>query len=193
MIGLKKKIVFLAGDPGTGKTTLAKEFLKNHAGIILDKDTICDRFTHFLGDLMNLDPKHSEFYQEHVRDLEYNVMEDIFLENIIHSDIIFLVAPYGKEIKENNQYFKNLIKKIKQSGIEDFDLFVFVIECSPEENKARIVLRNKKDDVYKINNWNEYAKERKIGENKNYNKYVKKMFNSDMKESINFLEKALFN
>jgi len=169
-----KKIIYITGDPGTGKSTIALELAKKIKAGIIDKDRMCDPLTHFITKNIGEEhPKDSEFYEYHLRELEYQAMENIMIENILTLDYVVMIAPFGKEIKPDSEYFQNLKYRIKKEHHLDVEIDIFVIICSPEENKRRIIKRNRKDDELKIKNWDKYSKKRKLGEVKNYHIYTK--------------------
>jgi dephospho-CoA kinase len=182
-----KKIIYIAGDPGTGKSTVGLELAKKIKAAIIDKDTMCDTLTHFIAEYVGeKHPKDSTLYERHLRNLEYSSMEKIMIENIIALDTVVMIAPFGKEVKPESEYFQNLKFKMKKKYNMDVQILIFIITCSPEENRLRITKRNRKDDFLKIKNWEKYAKKRKLGESKIYHIYTKaEIENNDQNVTVN--------
>ena len=174
-----KRIIFLTGEPGVGKTTIGKEIAKKINAFFLDKDTLCDPFANLLASQNGEDSKHSELYINTVRDIEYSIIEDVIKENIDFVSNIVIVAPYGREIKEGSEYFVNLKSVLSKLTDNVVEIKVYSVVCSFQETKNRIIKRNKKDDAYKINNWEQYLKDREANYNKKYNFSVNKIIEND--------------
>lgn len=181
-----KKIIYIAGDPGTGKSTIGLEVAKKIKAGFIDKDTMCDPLTHFIAEHTGEEhSKDSTLYERHLREIEYHSMERLMTENILSLDNVVMVAPFGKEIKPDSEYFQNLKYKIKKEHHINVEILIFIVTCSPEENKNRIIKRNRKDDWAKIENWEKYSHARKLGEQKNYHIYTQaEVENNHIEESV---------
>jgi dephospho-CoA kinase len=189
-----KRIIYIAGDPGTGKTTVGLEIAKQLKAAFIDKDTMCDPLTHFITEYLGEEnPKESDLYERHLRTIEYHSMERLMAENILCVDDIVMVAPFGKEIKPDSEYFQNLKYNLKKEHHIDVEILIFIITCSPEENKRRIIERNRKDDWEKLNQWDKYSQKRKLGEKKDYHIYTEaEVQNDNVQNSVQKIMEYLF-
>lgn len=177
-----KKIIIITGFPGVGKTTIGKELSKALKGAFLDKDTISDKFTNLITKNITFEhDKESDFYKKEIRDLEYEVTMDVAVEQLEFLDNIIIVGPFTKELKIDSNFFDNYKKKIGNKNIKAEILF-FNIVCSEEDNKKRIKNRDLPEDRLKINDWNNYFKNKS---NIDIRKDIHVIKNNDIKYSVN--------
>jgi deoxyadenosine/deoxycytidine kinase len=181
---MQKQMLIISGQPGTGKTTIGKYFASYFDIAFLDKDIICDEFTFYI--MKNLfkkdNDKDSKEYKENVRDLEYLTFKKIIKSQLELETSFVAVAPFTKEINEDNSYFDELYNLAEHKG---YDIYFIHLAANTEEIKRRIIRRNKPEDKYKIDNWDEYVKR---FENKNLKYYIKTFLNTDLDATIENIE-----
>lgn len=177
---MKKQIIIVTGQPGTGKTTIGKHFAEYFDISFFDKDIICDDFTFFIMSKIygNEYDKDSIHYKSNVRSLEYKTVMNI-MESQINLNLSFvMVAPFTEEIQNGNNYFEKIIE---ESKLRDYDIYFIHIQVPENELKERIEKRNKPEDKAKLENWQTYVK--RFNEN-NLQEYVTKFVNYNIDDTI---------
>lgn len=155
----KPYLIFFVGSAGTGKTTLAKEVVKEMNGIFLDRDTVAGRYSNHLLTLLHQDPldRDSQFYLTHCRDIEYAITMDVALENLSLGKNVILVSPFTKELKDPH-WIHHQLSEIGHS-IDSIHVRVIHLYISDlEKQKERIIHRGDVRDQWKLENWEEYKK-----------------------------------
>ena len=111
-------IIFLCGEPGSGKTTIGKYLVKHYLKdfYFLDKDTLYSSLT---GEIMsiltnNQYDRDSPLYKNHCRNHEYNGLIDCAIENAKLFKNSLICSPFGKELSDENIFldFKKQFKAI---------------------------------------------------------------------------------
>ena len=148
-----KKLILVTSPPACGKTFVAKELAKalNHV-VYLDKDTlIClsKQIFAVAGEEYN---RSSDFFEEHIRDYEYDAIVDLALEALDYNDIALINAPFTREVRDL-EYMDDLKAKLKKKGAS---LVVIWVETSVEVCKQRMIDRNSDRDTWKLTHWDEY-------------------------------------
>lgn len=148
-----KKLILVTSPPACGKTFVAKELAKalNHV-VYLDKDTlIClsKQIFAVAGEEYN---RSSDFFEEHIRDYEYDAIVDLALEALDYNDIALINAPFTREVRDLD-YMDDLKAKLKKKGAS---LVVIWVETSVEVCKQRMIDRNSDRDTWKLTHWDEY-------------------------------------
>lgn len=148
-----KKLILVTSPPACGKTFVAKELAKalNHV-VYLDKDTlIClsKQIFAVAGEEYN---RSSDFFEEHIRDYEYDAIVDLALEALDYNDIALINAPFTREVRDL-EYMNDLKAKLKKKGAS---LVVIWVETSVEVCKQRMIDRNSDRDTWKLTHWDEY-------------------------------------
>lgn len=177
---MKKQIIIISGQPGTGKTTIGKHFAEYLDVGFFDKDIICDDFTFYI--MSNIygknDDKDSDEYKNNIRNIEYKTISNIILSQLELNLSCVVVAPFTQEIKTDSHYFDHLEEQAK---IRDYDVYFIHIRVDDEELKSRIVKRNKPEDKRKIENWSNYVQ--RFEEN-NLRTPVKVFVNTNINDTI---------
>lgn len=151
----KKNLILITSPPACGKTTLAKKLAKElHETVYLDKDTLIPLSKKIFEIAEEEYNRSSEFFEKHVRDLEYNVILDLAFEAIEFDSNVIINAPFSREIR-NKQYIESLKNRLKGYGAK---LRVIWIECSEETAHERMLKRNSDRDTWKLQHWEEYIK-----------------------------------
>jgi shikimate kinase len=154
---MKKQIIIISGQPGTGKTTIGKHFAEYLDVGFFDKDVICDDFTFYIMSKIygKIDDKDGNEYKDNIREIEYKTISNIIMSQLELNLSFVVVAPFTQEIKESSGYFDVLEE---QARLRDYDVYFIHIKVDDEELKSRIVKRNKPEDKSKIEHWQNYSK-----------------------------------
>jgi len=148
-----KKLILVTSPPACGKTYVSKQLAKAlHHVVYLDKDTlIClsKQIFKVAGEEYN---RSSPFFEEHIRNYEYEAIVDVALEALDYDDIVLINAPFTREIRQTD-YINNLKSKLIE---KDASLVVIWVETTVEVCKQRMIDRNSDRDVWKLANWEEY-------------------------------------
>ena len=129
-----KSLLLVTSPPACGKTFVSKELAKALNPIVyLDKDTLIGLSKQIFivaGEEYN---RSSDFFEEHIRNYEYDVALDLALED--------------------KEYMDNLREKLAERDVE---LVVIWVETDPEVCHQRMIERNSDRDTWKLENWDKY-------------------------------------
>jgi hypothetical protein len=120
--------------------------------VYLDKDTLIilsKQIFKVAGEPYN---RSSRFFEEHIRDYEYETIVALALEALDYDDIVLINAPFTEEIRDIN-YINHLKDKLKEKNAR---LVVIWVETSIEVCKQRMIARNVDRDTWKLEHWDEY-------------------------------------
>jgi deoxyadenosine/deoxycytidine kinase len=153
---MKKQVIIISGQPGTGKTTIGKHFAEYLDIAFFDKDIICDDFTfHIMSNLYGKQhDKDGDDYKNNVRYLEYKTIQNIMMSQFELNLSFVVVAPFTNEIQNGFEYFDEIEE---QARLREYDIYFIHIKVDEEELKSRIIKRNKPEDKHKIDNWEHYV------------------------------------
>ena len=148
-----KKLILVTSPPACGKTYISKQLAKALKHVVyLDKDTlIClsHKIFQVAGEEEN---RSSEFFEEHIRDAEYEAVIALALEAIDYDDIVLINAPFTREIRDSAYMLK-----LKQRLIQKQAMLVVVwVDTAIEVCKQRMFERNSERDHWKLAHWDEY-------------------------------------
>lgn len=150
---MKKKLILVTSPPASGKTYISKMLAANLDHVVyLDKDTLVPLSNvvfNVAGEEVN---RSSDFFEEYIRDVEYEVTLNFAFEAIQYEDIVLINAPFTREIR-NTEYMVSLRKKLREYGAS---LTVVWVQTDVEVCKQRMIERNSPRDTWKIANWDEY-------------------------------------
>lgn len=148
-----KKLILVTSPPASGKTYIAKKLAEELCHVVyLDKDTLIKLSKQIFiiaGEEYN---RSSDFFNENIRDYEYETIVAIALEALNYDDIVLINAPFTKEIRDLN-YIKNLKAILKEKNAS---LVVIWVETSIDVTQQRMIERNSDRDTWKLANWDEY-------------------------------------
>ncbi len=148
-----KKLILVTSPPACGKTYISKQLSKTLKHVVyLDKDTLIilsKQIFKVAGEPYN---RSSQFFEDNIRDFEYEAVVALALEALDYDDIVLINAPFTEEIRDIN-YINNLKTKLKE---KDARLVVIWVETSIEVCKQRMIARNVDRDTWKLANWEEY-------------------------------------
>ena len=152
-----KKLILVTSPPASGKTFVSQELAKKlkHT-VYLDKDALLplsNMIFKVAGQEMN---RSSDFFEENIRNYEYEAILNIAFEALEYEDLVLLNAPFTREVKDND-YIANLKSRLAEHGAEL--AFIWVV-TDIEVSRQRMFERNSPRDTWKLANWDEYVKTR---------------------------------
>lgn len=151
-----KKLILVTSPPASGKTYISKELAKalNHV-VYLDKDTLICLSKQIFAVAGETYDRSSDFFEENIRNYEYEAIVSLALEALDYDDIVLINAPFTREIRDK-RYIDQLKENLKQ---RDAKLVVIWVETKVEVVKERMIKRNSDRDTWKLENWEEYIAE----------------------------------
>ncbi|MDE7165266.1 MAG: ATP-binding protein [Clostridiales bacterium] len=150
-----KRLILVSSPPACGKTFISKQLAKNLRHVVyLDKDTLIPLSRQIFRVAKKPYDRSSDFFEEQVRDYEYEVILDLSMEALSYSDTVLINAPFTREIRDP-AYIAALKNKLASVGAT---LTVIWVVTTPEVCRARMLRRNSDRDTSKIRNWDEYIK-----------------------------------
>ena len=148
-----KSLLLVTSPPACGKTFVSKELAKAlNPRVYLDKDTLIGLSKQIFvvaGEEYN---RSSDFFEEHIRNYEYDVALDLALEALDYCDTALVNAPFTREVRDK-EYMDNLRAKLAERDVE---LVVIWVETDPEVCHQRMIERNSDRDTWKLENWDKY-------------------------------------
>ena len=113
---MSKKLIIVTSPPACGKTYISKALAKRlDQCVYLDKDTLIvlsKQIFKVAGEPYN---RSSDFFEENIRDYEYECVVDLALEALDYSDLALINAPFTREIRDLN-YMNSLKAKLAEKG-----------------------------------------------------------------------------
>lgn len=150
-----KRLILVTSPPACGKTYISKQLAKNLKHVVyLDKDTLIPLSKQIFRVAKKPYDRSSDFFEEQIRDYEYQVILDLGFEALVYADTVLINAPFTREIRDK-AYMDALRKKLSSLGAR---LTVIWVVTTPEVCRERMLRRNSDRDVYKIKHWNEYIR-----------------------------------
>ena len=150
-----KRLILVTSPPACGKTYVSKQLAKSLRHVVyLDKDTlIClsKQIFKVAGESYN---RSSRFFEENIRDYEYEAIVSLALEALDYADTVLINAPFTQEIRDM-EYMNTLKSKLR---MKNAGLVVIWVETSIEVCRQRMLERNSDRDIWKLANWEEYIK-----------------------------------
>lgn len=148
-----KKLILVTSPPACGKTYISKKLAKRLKHVVyLDKDTLITLSKQIF--VVSNEPynRSSDYFEENIRNYEYDCVVDLALEALEYDDIVLINAPFTREIRDM-EYMNQLKNKLEQ---KDATLVVVWVETSPEIVHERMIARNSDRDTWKLEHWDEY-------------------------------------
>lgn len=148
-----KKLILVTSPPACGKTYISKQLAKRLKHVVyLDKDTLITVSKQIFVVAKEEYNRSSDFFEENIRDYEYNCVVELALEALEYDDIVLINAPFTREIRDMD-YVLQLKKKLEE---KDATLVVVWVETSPDIVHERMIARNSDRDTWKLEHWDEY-------------------------------------
>lgn len=154
-----RKLVFVVGGAGAGKTTLAKALARRRGAALFDMDTLLRPAAVALMTQAGLDPsdRDSTEYKTLCRDLGYRITMDAALENVAIGADVLVIGPFTKET-ETPDWIELELSAIGAS-LSDVDVKVVFVTLQDEQHYYnRIVRRGSELDQWKLDNWLEFSR-----------------------------------
>ena len=83
----------------------------------LDKDTLIGLSKQIFVVANEEYNRSSDFFEEHIRNYEYDVIVDLALEALDYDSKVLINAPFTREIRDK-EYMRSLKAKLKEKGAE---------------------------------------------------------------------------
>ncbi len=148
-----KKLILVTSPPACGKTFISKELSKTLKHVVyLDKDTLILLSKQIFKVAGQPYDRSSKFFEDNIRDYEYETVVALALEALDYDDIVLINAPFTEEIRDLN-YINRLKAKLKEKNAR---LVVIWVETSVEVCRQRMISRNSDRDTWKLSHWDEY-------------------------------------
>ncbi len=149
-----KRMILVSSPPACGKTYISKQLAKNLRHVVyLDKDTLIPLSKQIFRVAKKPYDRSSDFFEENIRDYEYEVILDLAFEALEYDDTVLINAPFTREIRDAD-YINKLRARLKDAGAR---LTIIWVVTTPEICKQRMLRRNSDRDIYKIRHWDEYV------------------------------------
>ena len=151
---MKKRMILVTSPPASGKTFVSQQLAKKLPHVVyLDKDALIPlskRIFLVAGEEYN---RSSEFFEEHIRNFEYEAILDIAFEALEYEDLVLINAPFTREVRDND-YIVNLKTKLAEHNAE---LVLIWVVTDIEVSHQRMIARNSPRDTWKLANWDAYV------------------------------------
>lgn len=150
-----KKMIFVTSPPACGKTYVSQQIAKElNNCVYLDKDALIPLSKQIFKAANEPVNRSSDFFEEYIRDYEYEAILEVGFQAIEFSDYVIINAPFSKEIRDE-KYLDDIRKKLERYGAE---LFLIWVNCDTEVVRKRMIARDSERDWWKIQHWDEYIK-----------------------------------
>ncbi len=109
-----KKLILVTSPPACGKTYISKELAKRLKHVVhLDKDTLISLSKQIFRVAGQPYDRSSQFFEDNIRNYEYECVVDLALEALDYDDIVLINAPFTREIRDMN-YIDQLRAKLAE-------------------------------------------------------------------------------
>ena len=148
-----KKLILVTSPPACGKTFISKELSKALNNIVyLDKDTLIPLSKRVFIAANEEINRSSDFFEENIRNYEYEVVLDLAMEALEYNDTVLINAPYTREVRDRD-YVMNLRNILAE---HDARLAIVWVITDKEVCHQRMIERASDRDTWKLENWDEY-------------------------------------
>ena len=148
-------MVLVSSPPACGKTFISKQLARALGSVVyLDKDALIPLSKQIFRVAKKPYDRSSDFFEENVRDYEYDAIMDVAFEALGFNDTVILNAPFTRELRDAD-YIAKLRARLSTL---DARLTVIWIVATPEVCHERMKRRKSDRDVYKITRWDDYVK-----------------------------------
>ena len=94
-----RRLILVTSPPACGKTFISKEISKALKPIVyLDKDTLIGLSNQVFKVAGEENNRSSDFFEENIRNTEYEVVIDLALEALDYCDTVLINAPFTLEV-----------------------------------------------------------------------------------------------
>lgn len=148
-----KKLILVSSPPACGKTYVSRQLAAALRHVVyLDKDTLIPLSKQIFRVAGQEADRSSAFFEENIRDYEYDTIVALALEALTYDDIVLINAPFSREIRDS-AYIAALKAKLAEKSAS---LVVIWVETSVEVCHQRMIARNSDRDTWKLAHWDEY-------------------------------------
>lgn len=148
-----KKLILVSSPPACGKTYVSRQLAAALRHVVyLDKDTLIPLSKQIFRVAGQEADRSSAFFEENIRDYEYETIVALALEALTYDDIVLINAPFSREIRDS-AYIAALKAKLAEKSAS---LVVIWVETSVEVCHQRMIARNSDRDTWKLAHWDEY-------------------------------------
>ena len=113
---MEKKLILVTSPPACGKTYVAKALAKNLKHVVyLDKDTLIVLSKQIFKVAGQPYDRSSAFFQQNIRDYEYDCVLALAMEALDYDDIVLINAPFTQEVRDN-AFIADLKAKLAAKG-----------------------------------------------------------------------------
>ncbi len=148
-----KKLILVTSPPACGKTFISKALAKRLRHVVyLYKDTLIVLSKQIFKVADQPYDRSSQFFEDNIRDYEYDCVIDLALEALEYDDIVLINAPFTQEIRDMD-FVNGMRAKLAEKNAT---LAVVWVETSPEVVHQRMIQRNSDRDTWKLAHWDEY-------------------------------------
>ena len=148
-----KKLILVTSPPASGKTFISKELAKGLDHVVyLDKDTLIVLSKQIFVVANQEYNRSSDFFEEHIRNYEYDAIIDLALEALDYDSMALINAPFTREVRDV-KFMKELKEKLRKKNAE---LVVVWVETEVEVCRQRMIARDSDRDTWKLEHWDEY-------------------------------------
>lgn len=148
-----KKLILVTSPPASGKTFVSRRLAEKLGQIVyIDKDSLIvlsKQIFKVAGQPYN---RSSDFFEENIRDYEYDATLEIAYEALNYNDTVLINAPFTREVRDND-YMRRLRANLAEKGIR---LVLIWVRCDTETCRRRMAARNSDRDTWKLEHWDEY-------------------------------------
>ena len=111
-----KKLILVTSPPACGKTYISKALAARLEHVVyLDKDTLITLSKQIFKVANQPYNRSSQFFEDNIRDYEYDCVVDLALEALDYEDKVLINAPFTREIRDMD-YIKGLEKKLAEKN-----------------------------------------------------------------------------
>lgn len=108
-----KKLILVTSPPACGKTYISKALAARLEHVVyLDKDTLITLSKQIFKVANQPYNRSSQFFEDNIRDYEYDCVVDLALEALDYEDKVLINAPFTREIRDMD-YIKGLEEKAR--------------------------------------------------------------------------------
>lgn len=153
---MEKKLIIVSAPPASGKTYVSMKLAESLAHVVyLDKDSLVP-LSNIAYKIAGIPvEREGKFFQENLRDVEYDVILEMAFTALNYEDIVLINAPFTRELHDK-QYIEDLRKKLKEKY--NSHLVIVWVVCDIETVRTRMIERNSPRDVFKIKNFDSWVK-----------------------------------
>ena len=148
-----KELILVTSPPACGKTYISKQLATNLKHVVyLDKDTLIVLSKQIFAVAHEEYNRSSDFFEQNIRDYEYEAIVDLALEALEYDDIVLINAPFTREVRDKS-YMDSHSEKLR---LKNARLVVIWVQTDVEVVRHRMIQRNSDRDTWKLEHWDEY-------------------------------------